>query len=61
MRFLSPILAVALAVTYALRVVEIIPDRAATYLVGFLALALIVSTTVQAVRHAPQDGGDTSV
>jgi len=55
MRFLSPALAIALAVTYVLRISGIVPDNVASPLIGLLALALIISTTVQAVKQGPSD------
>lgn len=55
MRFLSPALAIALAVTYVLRISGVAPDNVASPLIGLLALALIISTTVQAVKQGPSD------
>ncbi|MCT1449605.1 hypothetical protein [Corynebacterium sp. p3-SID1194] len=55
MRFFSPALAIALAVTYVLRISGIAPDNMASLLIGLFALALIISTTVQAVKQGPSD------
>lgn len=60
MRFLSPALAIALIITYMLRVCEVVPDGIATPTVGALALALVVSTTIQAILRSPHQSSEDS-